>query len=156
ASAGDEGRREAAVYSLNQTRNGEDGPLIERACFVAEDEQAEPIGAIMVTLVPKEDPEGLTGLMWERPPPEGCIQRCEGWAHLTWVFVSPFSAGHGIGTALLAAAVRELLTLGYDGLLTTFLSGNVSSMLWHWRQGFRLLGYPGSFRRFRREREATQ
>src|SRR5262249_27631422 len=120
ASAGDEGRREAAVYSLNQTRNGEDGPLIESACFVAEDEQAQPIGAIMVTLVPKEDPEGLAGLMWERPPPEGCIERREGWAHLTWVFVSHFSAGHGVGTALLAATVRVLLAMGYDGLLTTF------------------------------------
>lgn len=151
ASAGDEGRQEAAAYSLTQTRSGEDGPLIGRACFVAEDEQGRALGAVLVTLVPKEDPEGLGGLVWEKPPPEGCVERCEGWAHLTWVFVSHFSAGHGVGTALLAAAVRELLAMGYEDLLSTFLAGNVSSMLWHWRQGFRLLAYPGSFRRLRRE-----
>jgi GNAT superfamily N-acetyltransferase len=151
ASTDDEGRQEAAVYSLNQTRSGEDGPLIEKASFVAEDEQGHPVGAVLVTLVPKEDPEGLAGLMWERPPPEGCVERREGWAHLTWIFVAHYSAGHGVGTALLAAAARELLALGYDALLTTFLAGNVSSMLWHWRQGFRLLGYPGSYRRFKRE-----
>jgi hypothetical protein len=47
---------------------------------------------------------------------------------------------------LLAAAGNALLELGYRELLTTFMLGNESSMLWHWRNGFRLLAYPGSFR----------
>jgi L-amino acid N-acyltransferase YncA len=63
---------------------------------------------------------------------------------LTWIFVGPWHAGHGVGTALLAHAIQGLLGLGYTELLSTFLLGNTSSMLWHWRNGFRLLPYPGS------------
>jgi L-amino acid N-acyltransferase YncA len=68
---------------------------------------------------------------------------------LTWIFVSPQRAGHGVGTALLAAAVGALRTMGYTELVSTFLRGNDSSMLWHWRNGFELLAYPGSPRRVR-------
>jgi hypothetical protein len=49
----------------------------------------------------------------------------------------------------LAAAVRELLALGYTQLASTFLAGNDSSTLWHWRNGFQLLAYPGSLRAMR-------
>jgi L-amino acid N-acyltransferase YncA len=66
---------------------------------------------------------------------------------LTWIFVSPWMAGQGIGTALLAAAVKALRELGYEHLLSTFMLGNESSMLWHWRNGFQLLAFPGSMRR---------
>jgi L-amino acid N-acyltransferase YncA len=59
-----------------------------------------------------------------------------------------------MGTALLAAATRELLRLGYTELLSTFMLGNDSSMLWHWRNGFRLLAYPGSVRRIRQKLRA--
>ena len=31
-------------------------------------------------------------------------------------------------------------------LASTFLLGNESSTLWHWRAGFRCLPYPGSMR----------
>jgi L-amino acid N-acyltransferase YncA len=58
-------------------------------------------------------------------------------------------SSQGTGTALLGAAVRELLALGYSQLLSTFMLGNDSSMLWHWRSGFELLAHPGSFRRLR-------
>ncbi len=63
---------------------------------------------------------------------------------MTWVFVAPLFTGEGVGTALLNAAVRQLLALGYTELASTFLAGNDSSMLWHWRQGFRLLAHPAS------------
>jgi hypothetical protein len=69
--------------------------------------------------------------------------------------VSPASAGHNVGTALLSAAVRGLLGLGYTELVTTFMLGNESSMLWHWRNGFRLLPYPGSPRRARQRSRDT-
>ncbi len=36
--------------------------------------------------------------------------------------------------------------MGLAHLLTTFMSGNESSMLWHWRSGFRLLAHPHSYR----------
>ena len=55
-----------------------------------------------------------------------------------------------MGTALLAAAVNALLTMGFQQLLTTFMVGNDSSMLWHWRNGFRLLPYPGSRREIKK------
>ncbi len=67
--------------------------------------------------------------------------------HLTWIFVHPFAAGQGAGTALLRAATRGLLALGYAELASTFLLGNESSTLWHWRNGFRLAGSPWSRRR---------
>ena len=41
--------------------------------------------------------------------------------------------------ALLEMAVPALRRLGYTGLASTFLLGNESSMLWHWRAGFKLL-----------------
>ena len=62
--------------------------------------------------------------------------------HLTWIFVSPVDARQGVGTALLDVAVRALLRLEYTELASTFLLGNESSMLWHWRAGFKLLERP--------------
>jgi len=71
--------------------------------------------------------------------------------HLTWIFVSPWQAGYGVGMALLAAAVQGLIGLGYRELASTFLLGNESSTHWHWRAGFRLLAYPGSMRVMREQ-----
>ena len=52
-----------------------------------------------------------------------------------------------MGTALLHAAAGALRALGYAEMVSTFLLGNDSSMLWHWRAGFRLLTHPASRRR---------
>ena len=77
----------------------------------------------------------------------GRLDRAQaGTAPLDVDFRSPSNKGHGVGTALLAAAVGELLALGYTQILSTFMLGNDSSMLWHWRNGFQLLSYPGSYR----------
>jgi GNAT superfamily N-acetyltransferase len=141
----DAARLQAARQALERTRGGGDGPMIERACFVAK-EQAEIVGAVFVTLLPEGDPCDWDSYHWPELPPADCIDRCRGRPHLTWIFVAPLFAGHGLGTALLGAAVRELLALGYTQLLSTFMLGNDSSMLWHWRNGFQLLAYPGSFR----------
>jgi hypothetical protein len=51
-----------------------------------------------------------------------------------------------VGTALLTATGNALLDMGFNQLVTTFISGNDSSMLWHWRNGFRLLAHPNSRR----------
>jgi GNAT superfamily N-acetyltransferase len=141
----DEERREATRQSLERTRTGSDGPLIEAASFVAEQEGGL-VGAILITLLPDGDPCDWDSYHWRQPPPADCISRRLGRPHLTWVFVSHGEAGRGVGTALLAAAVNALLRLGFQELLSTFMLGNESSMLWHWRNGFRLLAYPGSVR----------
>jgi hypothetical protein len=48
----EEGRRQAAREAIEQTRSGGDGPLIERACFVAVTEGGKHrCGAILVTLM---------------------------------------------------------------------------------------------------------
>jgi hypothetical protein len=52
-----------------------------------------------------------------------------------------------VGTGLLHAAAAALARLGFTHLTTTFLLGNDSSMLWHWRNGFQLVGHPASRRR---------
>jgi GNAT superfamily N-acetyltransferase len=140
-------RLAAARGSLEQAREGGDGPWIEAASFVAVDDDDRPIGAILVTLLPLHDPTDWDAYHWASPPPDDCIERGLGRPHLTWVFVHPDRAGRGVGTALLEAAAAALRGLGYTSMLSTFLVGNESSMLWHWRVGFRLLTYPGSSRR---------
>lgn len=148
----DDTRLEAARQSLERTVSGGDGPWIPQASFVAHAEN-NVIGAILITLLPLGDPCEWDTYYWTEPPPENAVERRLGKPHLTWIFVAPLHAGLGVGTALLGAAARELLSLGFTELLSTFISGNDSSLLWHWRNGFRLLSYPGS-RRLLRQRWA--
>jgi GNAT superfamily N-acetyltransferase len=141
-------RLEAARHALARTRTGSDGPLIERASFVAKIEE-RPVGAILITLLPEGDPCDWESYHWAEAPPPDCIERRLGRPHLTWIFVSPLEKGRGTGTALLAASVRELRALGFVQLLSTFMAGNDSSILWHWRNHFQLLAHPGSYRLMR-------
>jgi hypothetical protein len=150
ASLKDADRLAAASQCLQYTRGGGDGPLIEPACFIAARQtDNEVLGAILVTLMPESDLAEFDGHRWTEPPPADWLERAAGQPHLTWIFVGPWHAGHGVGTALLAATTNALCALGYRELASTFLLGNDSSMLWHWRNGFRLLPYPGSWRRIR-------
>ncbi len=147
----DGARREAARACLRRTADGGDGPWVEPASFVAFDpDEDRPAGALLVTLLPDGDPCDWDSYYWQEAPPPDCVARRLGRPHLTWVFVPPTRAGQGTGTALLAAAVGALLALGYTELASTFLAGNDSSMLWHWRNGFRLLAYPGSRREMKK------
>lgn len=138
-------RLQAARQCLERSRTGGDGPLVEQACFVATDEGLLR-GAILITLLPGGDPCDWDSYAWREPPPADAVARRLGRPHITWVFVSPMETGEGVGTSLLASAVRALLDLGYAEMATTFLAGNDSSLLWHWRNGFRLLAHPGSKR----------
>jgi GNAT superfamily N-acetyltransferase len=144
-----DGQLRAAQACLDRTRTGGDGPWIETASFTADDPEGTPLGAILITLLPEGDPADGRTYAWREPPPPDCIARRLGQPHLTWIFVAPLAAGEGTGTALLAESVKALRHLGFSHLLTTFLLGNESSMLWHWRNGFELLPYPGSSRRRR-------
>jgi hypothetical protein len=143
-------RRQAAEESLKRTYTGGDGPWIQRASFVAVGEK-QAVGGIFATLLPDEDPTDYDSYYWYDPPPDDCIANRLGRPHLTWIFVDPLCAGNNVGSALLAAAVNGLLQLGFTQLLSTFMVGNDSSLLWHWRNGFRLLPHPTS-RRLRKER----
>ncbi len=150
AALSDRRRLEASRDCLKHTRDGGDGPIIHPACHVAVSQaQGRPIGAILVTLIPPVDLDDFWSLRWKTPPPPACVEQRLGHAHLTWIFVGPRQAGYGIGTALLALASRGLLEIGYTQLVSSFILGNDSSMLWHWRNGFELLAYAGSPRRFR-------
>jgi len=150
ASLSDRRRLDAARACLRFTREGGDGPVIESACHVAfRKNNGAPSGAILVTLIPMIDLNDFWSSEWELPPPPDCIERRLGRPHLTWIFVGPWRAGHGVGTALLAHASKSLLELGYDELISSFILGNTSSMLWHWRTGFELLPYIGSMRAIR-------
>ena len=135
----DRKRRTAARDILEYCRAGNDGPLIEPASFVGRLDPFEGLaGGVLVTLLPEVDLADWRAFEWAEPPPPDAVARRLGRPHLTWVFVHPFAAGHGLGTALLHAATRELAALGYTELASTFLLGNESSTLWHWRNGFRL------------------
>jgi GNAT superfamily N-acetyltransferase len=144
-------RRMAAQRSLEQVLAGGDGPWIEQASFLARDPEGYCLGGIFITLLPLKDPTDFDSWSWDGPPPPGAIEQRLGRPHLTWIFVASASAGQGVGSALLNSSVAALRELGYEELLTTFMLGNDSSMLWHWRMGFRLLAYPGSTRRGARD-----
>ncbi|MBX9624072.1 MAG: hypothetical protein K2X82_09710 [Gemmataceae bacterium] len=130
----------AATY--RKTLSGEDGPLIEAACFRAVDPREASrgdVGGVLVTLAP---PEVLTepfAGVWKGPPPADAVERRLGVPHLTWVFVHPWEVRRGVGSALLAAVVEALRGLGFSDLASTFALDNGPSALWHWRHGFRLL-----------------
>ena len=150
ASLSDRRRRASARSCLKFTRDGEDGPVIASACHVAcSQERDRYLGAILVTLIPMIDPNEFWSMRWPTPPPTDCIEQRLGRPHLTWIFVGPLHAGLGIGSALLSHAAQNLLELGYTELLSSFLVGNTSSMLWHWRNGFELLPYVASRRALR-------
>jgi GNAT superfamily N-acetyltransferase len=140
---------QASREALERTRTDGDGPWIQQASLIAGQPGAAPAGAIFVTLLPGGDLSDWDSYHWATAPPADAIQRRLGCPHLTWIFVEPSLAGRNLGTILLGAAVRELAGMGYTQLVSTFMSGNDSSMLWHWRNGFRLLQYPGSLRRKR-------
>jgi len=135
----------AATECLEQTRTGGDGPPILPACFVAE-VNGQVAGGMLVTLIPKREPGDWWDGLWHEPPPPDAAARGLARPHLTWVFVAPLYAGHGIGSALLVHAANALLALGFTDLASTFSLGNESSTLWHWRNGFALMPYPASLR----------
>ncbi len=144
----DRKRRSAARAILEHARTGGDGPFIGEASLLAvADPHDGPAGGILITLLPVADLTDWRSFAWPEPPPIDAVARGLGRPHLTWIFVHPLAAGQGVGTALLHAASRRLLALGYTELASTFLLGNESSTLWHWRNGFRLIGSPWSLRR---------
>jgi hypothetical protein len=150
ASLADAARLRAAQECLQETRKGAEGPLVLQASLVAvRPSDGALIGAFLTTLSPDEDPAEWHSWHWQAPPPSDAVVRRMGRPHLTWIFVGPWHARLGVGTALLDAAVQAMLPLGYCQLASTFLLGNESSTLWHWRVGFRLLPYPGSRRSIR-------
>lgn len=141
----------AARECLRKTRTGGEGPLIERACYVAAGaDDGKAYAALLVTLTRKIDLTSLNSLHWKVPPPHAIRNRL-GRPHLTWIFVPPLMTRFGIGSALLGHATNALLKLGYTELASTFLLGNESSTLWHWMNGFRLVSYSGSFRAMDRQ-----
>jgi GNAT superfamily N-acetyltransferase len=150
ASLSEAQRLEAARDCLRFTYDGGDGPLIEPACFVAVDREDNHLrGSILVTLMPDVDLSEALDLRWRKPPPPDWAEQRIGRPHLTWIFVSPRAREHGLGSSLLAAAASALRALDYHVLASTFLVGNDASALWHWRNGFQLVGRPHSLRKLR-------
>src|SRR5262245_25258753 len=141
----DEDCRQASVECLEQTQTGGDGPLILPACLVAE-AHGSIRGAILITLIPRREQGDHWDGFWLEPPPPDAVTRGLARPHLTWLFVAPSWSGQGIGSTLLAFAVNALIELGFSDLASTFLIGNDSSMLWHWRNGFELMPLPTSRR----------
>ena len=134
---------QAAQGCLNQTQAGGDGPVIESSSQLAYLQGSEDlVGACLITLLPAENPTEQNSYSWQEPPPADAVANCLGRPHLTWIVVDAPFAGRGIGTTLLQAACQQLQQLGYQELASTFLLGNDASMLWHWRNGFRLLPSP--------------
>jgi len=136
-------RLEASRECIARTLAGEYGQLVEAASFTAM-EAGVPCGAIVITLLQAGDLEAFDDPRWGEPPPDNALESHWGRPHVTWIFTAPSAARYGVATALLARAAAALVGLGYTELASTFLLGNDPSLLWHWRNGFRLLSYVGS------------
>lgn len=148
ASLPEDDRHRASRELLEVVRKGGEGPVVREACLVAESERARRlVGAALITLCPDRPLNEWGMSRWDEPPPPDAIERRLGRPHLTWIFVEPMDAGHGIGSAMLASASEALCALGYRELASTFYSGNARSVLWHWRNGFQLCEWPGSMRK---------
>jgi GNAT superfamily N-acetyltransferase len=149
ASLTDDERREAARDALDRTFRGDEGPWVAEASAALRSRDDELVGAILVTLLPESDPVEPEAYEWREPAPADLWASGKGQPHLTWVFVHPFQKGHGIGTRLLLHVARVLRKRGDRHLLSTFIAGNDSTLLWHWRNGFELLPHVVSRRRMR-------
>jgi hypothetical protein len=66
--------------------------------------------------------------------------------HLTWIFVDRMRTRHGIATYLLDRVVEALRRSGHSCLSSTVALGSDASLLWHWKNGFRLLDRGFSIR----------
>jgi GNAT superfamily N-acetyltransferase len=132
-------RLTAARTALSQTYRNGDGPWIREASFVAVDATGAAVGALLITLVPPQAPFGQDRFVWMERPSDDAVAARLGRPHITWVFVQSDRAGRGVGTALLHAAAGRLREMGFHELVSTFILGNDSSIMWHWRHGFRLL-----------------
>jgi ribosomal protein S18 acetylase RimI-like enzyme len=135
--------------ALRMAFAGVDGPIAVPASFVALD-QGNILGAILITLLPGGSPTEWDSYHWNEPAPEDLGSSQQGQPHLTWIFVDSLAQGTGIGSQLLHASVRVLRDQGYKKLWTTFMMGNDSSSLWHWRNGFELLPHFTSKRKSKR------
>jgi len=148
-SLSDEDGEHATEQCLTRTFAGNDGPMVDPACFVAM-EGEKLAGAILITLLPGGDPTEWDSFRWSEPAPSDLWERCQGQPHLTWIFVRRMGQGSGIGTQLLHEAAGVLRRQGYSTLWTTFMLGNDSSLLWHWRNGFELFPHAMSRRQMRK------
>lgn len=141
----EEQRLTAAKALLERTRTEGDGPVVAAASFVICDrETGELLAASLITLVPAGDSQDFSSATWKATAPPDAAQSGWGQPHLTWIFVSPEKQRHCLGTVLLRESVSALKRLGYSQLLSTFLLGDYVSSLWHWRNGFQLVGHPAS------------
>jgi GNAT superfamily N-acetyltransferase len=145
----------ASQEALLRCRSGGDGPWIRQASFIAHDKQLQALGAILLTLLPDNDAAQWNSFHWQEPPPPDALERAIGRPHITWIFVRPGEMGKGVGTALLGASIQAVRALGFRQLASTFMLGNESSMLWHWRNGFQLRAHPGSRRKALKKAEGS-
>lgn len=136
-------RLRAARDCLDRTRAGEHGLLIDSASSVAAAD-GRIDAAILITLLQAGDLERFDDPRWAETPPPDALQSGWGRPHLTWIFSTPQAGRRGLASALLRRARAALAELGYGELASTFLLGNEPSLLWHWKNGFRLLSYVGS------------
>ncbi len=135
----------AAQALLQRTQQGEDGPIFDAASLVIRDAKSqESLGAILITLVPSDDFINFNPEQWSQEPPADAVKNGWGQPHLTWIFIDPHVARQGLGKTLLRSSAQHLLDSGYTTLVSTFLSGNQASTLWHWKMGFQLLSHVSS------------
>ena len=145
---------EASETLVAECRDGKEGPLVPEACFVAEAEDLGELGgggpglasAVIVTVRKRRH---FIDADHRREPPDEK-------PHLTWAMTRFWGRRAGLATELLGHAVNGLADLGWDELDSTFMEGNHSSTLWHWRNGFVLRPGGWSARAMNRRMDERQ
>lgn len=126
-------RRHAADSAMRHTIGGGDGTVMNSACFAAIDGlEGDLLGAAIVTNI------GLREDEWpESPVPPDLV-------NLTWLFVNPNHHRRGIGSALLDRVVNACAASGRGWLTSHFSVDNPPAVMFHWRNGFELVGKMGA------------
>jgi hypothetical protein len=141
----------AACDWLRSTRDGDEGPLVEQACMVAMDREdnSHVLGALVVTLMIGSTRSWYSRRRLAVSPPPPHLANGQDQPQVSWVFVQPGASDQGVATALLASTTSSLWNSGYRELASATDYGNVLSMAWHWRNGFRLLPHSVSIHRIK-------
>jgi hypothetical protein len=141
----------AARDWLWSTRDGDEGPLVEPACMVAVDQEdnAKLLGALVVTVMIGSTRSWYARQRHAVPPPPPHLAEGQDQPQVSWVFVQRGASDQGVATALLASTTSSLWNSGYRELASATDGGNVISMAWHWRNGFRLLPHSVSIHRIK-------
>ncbi len=136
----------ACDWLRSATRDGHEGPLVEQACMVAMDREdnSHVLGALVVTLMIGSTRSWYSRRRLAVSPPPPHLANGQDQPQVSWPSVQPGASDQGVATRVGIDDEFAMENSGYRELASATDGGNVISMAWHWRNGFRLLPHRES------------